>query len=472
VFPAAQSGSFGVPATTPVPPAKPRRRGLKLFLAFLLVVAITLGGIVFVRANGLANKIFVGNNNGVLGNLSGIWQSQTGDTKLEGETAGQINVLLLGIGGANHDGGYLTDTIILAQIRPGDNKAVLTSIPRDYLVNTPELGQRKINAVFAEAYAKRKDFNDAGKAISKVVGSMSGLTIPYFAVLDFAGFEKAIDAIGGVTVTVDRTFTDYTYPDNNEGYLPPVTFTAGTQTMNGTRALIFARSRHAAGPEGSDFARGIRQQKVIEAAKAQLVKTNFITSLTELNKLATIIGDHAHTNLAPGESLHLYELVKGYTSSNLVSTSLDPDTGIVCSDTLPDSGAYVLALCPGKTSKDVVNFFKNNFNTTSVAAEKAIVWLADSSLTQQLYKPAEKRLTAAGLTVRKVVYTGRALQQNVVYPVTNKAESLAFIQKELDASTVSVPPSGLKINPSQVDLVVILGDNEASSSTGSSAGRP
>ncbi len=155
------------------------------------------------------------------------------------------------------------------------------------------------------------DWNQAGADARQTVETLSGLNIPYFAVLDFAGFKEAIDQVGGVDVVVDRTFTDYAYPaDVGDGYLPPITFTAGPQHMDGTTALEFARSRHAAGPEGSDFARSQRQQKIITAFEAKLFQLNIISGASTLNSLLDIFADHFHTNLDPGELYQLYNFYK------------------------------------------------------------------------------------------------------------------------------------------------------------------
>ena len=232
----------------PKPPGKSTgKRLLKWLIIIIVVVGIGLGGWLALRASGLANKIFVGQDTSVFGRLTDLISSQTGGSKLDGENEGQVNILLLGIGGPGHDGPYLSDTIIVAQLRPKEKKATMISIPRDYLVNTKEIGQRKINAVFAESYQKNKNWDEAGKSIREVVSNISGLEIPYFAVMDFKGFEKSIDLLDGIDVQIDRTFTDYTFPNNTEGYLPPVTFKEGQERMDGERALIFARSRHAAG---------------------------------------------------------------------------------------------------------------------------------------------------------------------------------------------------------------------------------
>lgn len=451
----------------PTPPVKPKgRRAIKLIVAIIAILILGIGGFVAVRATGLANKIFVGQNSSIFSKVSGLISGQTGG-KLEGENDGQINILLLGIGGEGHDGPYLTDTIILAQIRPGDKKATMISIPRDYLVNTKEIGQRKINAVFAEKYSSTKDWDKAGASIRDVVSNMTGLDIPYFAVLDFSGFEKAIDLLGGVDVTVDRTFTDYTYPDNGIGYLPAVTFKEGSEHMDGRRALIFARSRHAAGEEGTDFARSARQQKIVQAAKEKVVSLNIVADVGKINGLFSIIGDHFHTNMSPGQMLHAYSLTKDFGHDNITSLSLDPTSGIICPQVLEESGAWVLTLCQGKTTGDLKDYFKNSFSSGQLASEKAKVWLADSSTTGLLYNRAAAELTNAGLTVYKVIYSGKPLPQTVVYSVNHKPSTTDFLTSKLKASPVSLPPPGIKIDPAKVDVIVILGGDPLPGSSSS-----
>ncbi len=450
----------------PLPPHKPKgKRLLKWIVVVIIVIILGLGGLVAIRATGLANKIFVGKQTSVFGRLTDLISSQTGGNKLDGESEGQVNLLLLGIGGPGHDGPYLSDTIILAQIRPKDKKATLISIPRDYLVNTKEIGQRKINAVFSESYQKNEDWDKAGQSIRDVVSKMSGLDIPYFAVVDFKGFEKTIDLLGGVDIQIERTFTDYTFPNSELGYLPAVTFTEGQEHMDGERALIFARSRHAAGEEGTDFARSARQQKIITAAKERVESLNIVADAGKINELFTIVGDHFHTNMSPGQLLRTYSLTKDLSGDQLSSLSLDEAGGLVCPQTLEESGAFVLTVCPSKTSQDIRDYFQNSFSTGQVTSEKAVVWLADSSTTGKLYKKAESELNNAGLTVYKVIYGGKPLSQSVVYSVNHKPSTTDYISKALDASPVSLPPPGIKIDPKKVDVIVILGSRDADSST-------
>jgi polyisoprenyl-teichoic acid--peptidoglycan teichoic acid transferase len=438
---------------------RPRRRGLKMVLGGIIVAIVLMGGFLVLRAANLSGKIFVGQSSSFFDKLSAVVRSEIGGTRLVGEGNGQINVLLLGIGGSGHDGPFLSDTIILAQIRPKDNKVTLISIPRDYQVNLGSAGYRKINDAFSQGYLKNKDWNQGGQEARKAAGQVSGLDIPYFAVVDFQGFEKAVDLVGGVDVSVDRTFTDYSYPNSTDGYLPAVTFTQGSEHMNGARALIFARSRHAAGPEGSDFARSQRQQKIINAFKAKAVDLNLITDAGKINSLLSVIGGHVHTNLDPGEMLRLYNLTKDYTKDNIASLSLDPTTGIICPQILETNGAYVLTLCPGKTAQDLKNFFKDSFTTGKLGEEQSVIWLADSTAKQTLYNKAAKQLETAGLTVYQISYKGTALQQNVVYQVNDKPATLTFIKNNLNASEVTLPPPGVKLDPAKVDAIVILGSD-------------
>lgn len=441
----------------PKPSAKRSKRILKIILVFMVVAAVLLGGFVAIRATNLADKIFVGNNQSWYSRITDLLSLGSG-SKLIGESDGQVNVLLLGIGGPGHDGPYLSDTIMVAQLKPNDKRATLISIPRDYLVNTKELGQRKINAVFAETYSKTEDWDKSGQATIDVVEKMSGLEIPYFAVIDFEGFKKTIDLLGGVEVTIDKSFTDNTFPNDSEGYIPAVTFEQGTEVMDGERALIFARSRHAAGSEGSDYARGLRQQKIIHAAKNKLVSLNIIADAGKINELFTIVGEHFHTNLTPGEMIRLYTLTHEYGGDSVSSLSLDPSTNLVCPEVLESNGAFVLTLCPGKNSQDVIDFFKDSFSSGAVLSEKAVVWLADSTVSGQLYKKAETQLVSNGLTVYKVIYTGKPLTQSVVYAVNQKTATIELIKERLNASEVSLAPPGIKIDPTKVDVIIILGE--------------
>ena len=118
----------------------------------------------------------------------------------------RVNVLLLGIGGQGHDGPNLSDTMILASVEKHGKDVALINIPRDIWV--PDL-KEKINA----AYAIGQEKNSQGLALAEdTVSKLFGIPIHYAIRVDFNGFTKAIDLVGGLDIDVENSFTDTRYP--------------------------------------------------------------------------------------------------------------------------------------------------------------------------------------------------------------------------------------------------------------------
>lgn len=171
----------------------------------------------------------------------------------------KINILLLG------KNEQLTDTMILASVDPQAKKISTVSIPRDLWI--PSL-RTKINSTY---YYGKTDLT------KKTVAEVFDTNIPYSVLVDFSGFKNIIDAIGGIEVEVENSFTDNLYPIAGKEddkcikcRYESVSFEKGVQKMDGETALKFVRSRHAEGDEGTDIAREARQQKVIDAIKNKI----------------------------------------------------------------------------------------------------------------------------------------------------------------------------------------------------------
>ncbi|HRI06123.1 MAG TPA: LCP family protein [Candidatus Dojkabacteria bacterium] len=209
------------------------------------------------------------------------------DPELKKDSTGKYtNVLLVGID-SRGDKSKLqnTDTMIIASYNYDTGNTVMYSIPRDLYVEIPAEPKgyfQKINAMYATGEKRSKGGGFA--FLEKAIKNTTGLEIQYHAMIDLQGFKKIIDTLGGVTVNVENSFTDTCYPlDGTEktkyfcallpGMAQTISFKEGPQTMNGTVALQYARSRHAAGTEGSDFARGRRQQRVLIAVKDKVLSS-------------------------------------------------------------------------------------------------------------------------------------------------------------------------------------------------------
>jgi LCP family protein required for cell wall assembly len=180
----------------------------------------------------------------------------------------------------------------------------MVSIPRDlYGVLLPS-GQpynRKLNSLMSYAGARPAEFPLGGVGTLKAtVGRLLGVPIHYFAAINLLGFKDAVDAIGGVDITVTRAINDPTYNDEYGTrvgfYLQP-----GTYHMDGRTALAFVRSRKGVGD--SDFTRADRQQQLLTALREQLTAGNLLLTLPALldavkNTIATDVPGNRFAQLA------------------------------------------------------------------------------------------------------------------------------------------------------------------------------
>ncbi|MEK9169776.1 MAG: LCP family protein [Patescibacteria group bacterium] len=250
------------------------------------------------------------------------------------------NFLLLGYGGGTHEGTYLTDTIMVAHVDIKTIRATLFSIPRDLWVKLQTKSgadfHTKINTLY-QLELFPKDYPDLKQTSTKtVISQITGLPIDGFVSVDFAGFIKAIDILGGIDIEVKKSFIDLEYPITGKekelcdketedffkkaepfttpGFNPDqrnqlfkdepkfeefmknatnspelafpcryekLEFKKGLTHMDGTTALKFSRSRHSA-DDGGDFNRALRQQQVIEGIKDKVISLGFIPKIIPL----------------------------------------------------------------------------------------------------------------------------------------------------------------------------------------------
>jgi len=417
---------------------KPKSRfriGFAVLTLLLLVAGIFAG----IKAVTFAERILDGPDN----HLSFLDFFMGADKKLQGEDQGTVRVLLLGIGGAGHDGGTLTDTIILATIVLGDEPQVsLVSIPRDLVVEIAETKEfRKINSAYALG-----ELNQSRRGAAMAVATaekLLDLKIPYYGVVDFQGFEKIIDDLGGVNITVDQSFTDSYYPDEREGYLPTVAFEKGEEHMDGRRALQFVRSRHGTNSEGSDFARSRRQQKVLRAVKDKAATLKVATNLGLVSRLMDDLSNHLRTNMQPFELKRLYDLSRDIKSENIRSVALDNSNGLICDHIDELTAAYQLIPCQGLGQYDALRAFVKNQNASqSEQPEGATVEIQNSTKIDFLGQKIKQQLLSPNLTVNTANFRGTAeFSESMIYDNTGgkKPKTLKFLQSTLGISAARSP---------------------------------
>jgi len=444
----------------------------KRFITYIIAViaiAIIFAGRVLISSQNATNWLAGGEM--LINGLRHLVPSA--DSQLQGEDADRVNIMLLGIGGEGHDGPWLTDTMMLASLKPSTSQLSLISIPRDLV--TPINGWQKINSI--DAYAEQKQPGSGGPATAAAMGQLLQIPVQYYVRLDFNGFARIIDELGGITVNVENTLDDYQYPidgqEDNPNYyarFEHLHIDKGPQTMDGALALKYVRSRHAYGVEGSDFARARRQQLVLEAIKDKLLSAQILLNPVTVSKLVNEFSQDISANLNVWEMLRLWDLVKNIDQKTIINKVLSnaPD-GFLVAGTGED-GAYILTPSSGNFA-DIRSLVQNIFTVGAPAPDiipAAINGQANVLVLNGTWVTGLAGKTGVFLTQYKfnILSTGNAPDRNyaqtTVYDLTlgAKPDSLAVLEKAAGAHQSFQLPAWLnnyKTATSSPDFILIMG---------------
>lgn len=357
--------------------AQPKRKGkscLKAFLIFLVILLILAG----------------------IGYLLFFGSFALPGTALKGEWSGQINILVLGRGGEGHSGENLTDTIMLAMIKPSKKKMALLSIPRDLYVKTPGYGWSKINAVYSNALQK-EGHDGALKLLYNHIEEITSFKPQYYALMDFTGFKDIVDTLGGVDVNVENEFYDN---------LHKVTFKKGINHMDGQKALVYTRSRYSTNGEGTDFKRAERQQNLLIAIKDKVMTKDTLFNPSTLSSLMGEYKENVQTDISIRELSRLRILAGDLKDESIIDEVYSTDNVLVSSRA---DGAYILKTRTGDYTETQA-MAKNLFN------DKPTVRILNGSKDTAKTKPVRKNLLAGGYNVLNDGFAKNKFHiQNIVY---------------------------------------------------------
>jgi len=260
----------------------------------------------------------------------------------------RVNIALIGYGGIEHKGGnYLADSIQILSIDPTANATTLIPIPRDFWVEGfPEIPDNaKINEAFAIGEI-RGGIDEAGRFTTRILSEVTGLTIDHWLAIDFTGFREVIDGVGGITIDNPRSFKfTWSEPAFLAGHFSAGSFPRGEITLDGAQALDYARARYTSNPrESSDFARSIRQQRVLRALRDK-VGSGGIGSIGPGLGLMDALAGKMRTDLS---AIDLFLL-----SSHLrIDRRVELKEGVVLEATTNTLGQYILIPKGQETSTD------------------------------------------------------------------------------------------------------------------------
>ncbi len=329
----------------PLPPQRTRRRmsrrnGRALGCLSVVLIVLIVGIVAF---NTLQHVLAFGSVISTQPPLS----TQTGYMG----TSDRTNLLLLGYGGGTHDGAYLTDSMVIISVLPQSHHTSLISVPRDLWVQYPPNSGNyaKINSIYQYASSNNKTPNNGGQAIDQKVSLVTGMDVKYWLTIDFTGFKKVIDSVGGIDVYVPDSF-NACYPKNDDAAVDAswikVQFNKGLQHMDGATAIEYARAREPLEVCGkgtsenlaelTDFGRSARQQIIM---KSVLSKVKQVSVWPHLYSAMDALQQTIRTNMSLAD-LAEFALKMDLTSPKTAHIGLSNQN--VLQDGQSSDGQYIL----------------------------------------------------------------------------------------------------------------------------------
>lgn len=439
----------------------PFRKFMRVFTVLLIVGVLgTAGyaGFAFLKVR----QVFKGGGN------AAALEENVDPVKLKGEGDGRINVVMLGVGGEGHEGAYLTDTIIVASIDPVQNEAALLSIPRDFWVKREDGGVGKINEVFAFArdnsYAKTKDKDQATKAgataTQKVLANVLGIPMNYYVVVDFTGFQKAIDTVGGIEIDITKNLTvSETLWNPATGKQFVLDVNEGLTQFNGEKALFFARSRKTSAR--GDFDRAERQKAVVVAFKEKVQNAGTYANPVKVAQLLSAFGDHVRTDMSINEVMRLYEIGKNITPDKVASIGLaSPPNVLVEGDSI--NGLSVQVPSAGLFDYSAIqSYVRNSLKDAFIKKENASILVLNGTAKEGFAGNKATELKSFGYTISG---TGNAPTKDVTKTILvdlrngEKKYTRNYLEKRFNTNAVTTLPDP-SIAPGTADFVIILGSD-------------
>ena len=435
-----------------------------VFFACLVGLLATIGAYASYRASSHGTSILH-----EMGNLPVISEFKRFATGQDGGLGGaaspktpddRINILFLGVGGEGHDGPELTDTIILTSYDTKNKKLAMLSIPRDLAFPLGNSQFTKINSL--NAIHEKNEPGQGSLRTAQDISALLNIRIDHVVRVDFKGFEDFIDALGGVDINVEKTFTDSSYPVDGTIEYRTISFTKGQTHMDGKTALEFVRSRHGNNGEGSDFARSHRQQLVIHAVRDKLLSLGTLTNPKKLSNLFNVVSGHIQTDLSAWDMVSLTPYATQlYANSITMRVLTDARDGELVPANV--NGAYMLF--PKKPDWSEIRaiaanpFVSKEDEIKQLQPQTAVNIEIKNGTNYEGYAfQVSQKLKSLNYTVPNISNAAhRGYERTIIYDLTygKKAEELVRLKKILDADISTITP---QTTPGSGDRIIYTED--------------
>lgn len=438
-----------------------RKKFVKGFAVVMVAFVVAVSSL-FAYGYIKSRQIFRGNGDG-----AAALEKNVDPSRLNGEGDGRINILLLGKGGPGHTAPDLTDTLLLASIDPIQNEAALLSIPRDMYVQDQNGYSTKINAVYSNA--KQSSYSaggsedqaeDAGlSAVKQTVSDVIGVPIHYYVMVNFQAFEDAINIVGGLDIFIEEALVDWSVAWLLGG--DPVVAAEGLQTLDGKRALLYARSRK--GSARGDFDRTERQREIIVALQQEVLSTSTFSNPFKIIELMNTFGDNVRTDLnGVDEIRRLYEIGKNIGSDKIISVGLADDPILVTTDFVANQ-SVVRPIAGLYQYDEIHSFVRNTLRDAFLKQENSRVVILNGTSTAGIATAKQTELQSYGYNVVSVDNAPTTDYQNTRLISLNPNEhryTESYLTRRLGLTAENTFIDGIP-TAETADFVIILGNDEA-----------
>lgn len=440
---------------------KKAQRKRRMKIAGASCAAILLLGIF---GYGYLKNIFSG------GGGAAALQENVDPSKLRGEGDGRVNVLLMGRAGEGGEAPDLTDTMIVVSIDPINNEAGIVSIPRDLYVTVPDAGSMKINQVFytgknqilnsspeinddVKKRATENGYNLAKSTVEEVLG----IPIHYRGMVDFTGFKKAIDTVGGLDVKVPKTVQEHMLIDGRPYYL---NVKKGEKHFEGHEALAYARSRYTS--EKGDFDRSERQRLMIVALKDKILSADTFTNPAKIAQLLDNFGSHVQTDFSLSDIARLKEIFQQIDSSKISSIDLVNPPNDYLTTTMLGGLSVVLPKSGADDYEAIHSYIRNTLRDGYLKNENANVMILNGTNRVGLATEKANELKSYGYNIGTIdnAPNGRSYSRTVLIDLTHgqKKYTKRYLEQRFGTIAVESPPDN-SIQSNSAEFIVILGSD-------------
>lgn len=376
---------------------------------------------------------------------------------------GRINILVAGNSAddAGHNGGTLTDSIMVLSINTHNNTALMLSVPRDLWVHIPGDGHSKINAAYPKG-----GMNE----LQRVVESNLGLTIDYQVLVNYTAFKDLVNAVGGISINVKsqdpRGLYDPSLDYTSRNCCALAKYPNGLVNLNGKQALNLARARgDAYGSYGfpqADFDRTTHQRQMLLAIKDKASSSSVISNPFKVSSLVDAVGKNVKTNLQINEIETLYTYMKKIDDSKIdsynINTLKGPGTTILQNYTSPDGQSALIPAAGLDDFSEIRTQLTRLFTADQISKEGATVVILNGAGATGLATTQRTVLAQKGMSVTTANAPANQAANTLIDNSGGAMPNTLAYLKSRYKPTVITSPSLTAAYPS-ADFILILGQS-------------